>query len=92
MIVTMDRYEADWRIVERGWKAHVLGEALNVFRTSAEALAELKRKQPDVSDQVGFFRISSSSGLLCSYCIYYSYILFCSICLFLLSLVKTVFQ
>ena len=27
MTVTMDRYEADWRIVERGWQAHVLGEA-----------------------------------------------------------------
>ena len=25
MHVTMDRYEADWGIVERGWKAHVLG-------------------------------------------------------------------
>ena len=28
MKVTMDRYEADWPMVERGWKAHVLGEAL----------------------------------------------------------------
>jgi 2,3-bisphosphoglycerate-independent phosphoglycerate mutase len=27
MGVTMDRYEADWRIVERGWHAHVLGDA-----------------------------------------------------------------
>lgn len=27
MVTTMDRYEADWRIVERGWRAHVLGAA-----------------------------------------------------------------
>ena len=27
MITTMDRYEADWKIVERGWKTHVLGDA-----------------------------------------------------------------
>lgn len=27
--VTMDRYESDWRIVERGYNAHVLGEARN---------------------------------------------------------------
>jgi 2,3-bisphosphoglycerate-independent phosphoglycerate mutase len=26
MVTTMDRYEADWRIVERGWKAHVRGD------------------------------------------------------------------
>jgi 2,3-bisphosphoglycerate-independent phosphoglycerate mutase len=26
MITTMDRYNADWSVVERGWKAHVLGE------------------------------------------------------------------
>ncbi|MBD3192462.1 MAG: 2,3-bisphosphoglycerate-independent phosphoglycerate mutase [Candidatus Heimdallarchaeota archaeon] len=25
MIVTMDRYESDWRIVQRGWDAHVRG-------------------------------------------------------------------
>ncbi len=27
MVTTMDRYGADWRIVEAGWRAHVLGEA-----------------------------------------------------------------
>ena len=26
MKVTMDRYEADWSMVERGWQTHVLGE------------------------------------------------------------------
>ncbi|HSP28278.1 MAG TPA: 2,3-bisphosphoglycerate-independent phosphoglycerate mutase [Ilumatobacteraceae bacterium] len=27
MVTTMDRYGADWRVVEAGWRAHVLGEA-----------------------------------------------------------------
>jgi 2,3-bisphosphoglycerate-independent phosphoglycerate mutase len=27
MVTTMDRYGADWRIVEAGWRAHVLGSA-----------------------------------------------------------------
>ena len=26
MYMTMDRYNADWSMVERGWKAHVLGQ------------------------------------------------------------------
>ena len=37
MITTMDRYGADWRIVERGWQAHVLGEA-RTFKTATEAI------------------------------------------------------
>lgn len=38
MFVTMDRYEADWSIVERGWKAHVLADTESVQSfPSAEA-------------------------------------------------------
>lgn len=43
MAVTMDRYEADWAMVERGWKAHVLGEAEHKFTCPKEALTELKK-------------------------------------------------
>jgi len=43
MAVTMDRYEADWAMVERGWKAHVLGEAPHKFTSPKEALKELKK-------------------------------------------------
>jgi len=49
MKVTMDRYEADWAMVERGWKAHVLGDAPNKFTDPVEALKELKKS--GVSDQ-----------------------------------------
>eukprot|EP00213_Chloropicon_mariensis_P005872 CAMPEP_0197478934 /NCGR_PEP_ID=MMETSP1309-20131121/30319_1 /TAXON_ID=464262 /ORGANISM="Genus nov. species nov., Strain RCC998" /LENGTH=559 /DNA_ID=CAMNT_0043020487 /DNA_START=65 /DNA_END=1744 /DNA_ORIENTATION=- len=50
MNVTMDRYEADWGIVERGWKAHVLGEAPHKFESALEAVTEL-RKLPKANDQ-----------------------------------------
>jgi len=37
MFVTMDRYESDWSIVERGYNAHVLGEG-RAFKSLEEAL------------------------------------------------------
>jgi len=43
MAVTMDRYEADWPMVERGWRAHVLGEAPHKFTCPKDALKELKK-------------------------------------------------
>ncbi|BDA43229.1 2,3-bisphosphoglycerate-independent phosphoglycerate mutase [Coccomyxa sp. Obi] len=42
MHVTMDRYEADWKIVERGWQAHVLGEAPHKFTSALEAIKKLR--------------------------------------------------
>jgi 2,3-bisphosphoglycerate-independent phosphoglycerate mutase len=50
MLVTMDRYQADWRIVERGWKAHVRGDA-RPFRNAREAIETLYREDPRVNDQ-----------------------------------------
>ncbi len=50
MNVTMDRYNADWRIVERGWKAHVLGEARG-FASAREAVQTYYGEDPDVTDQ-----------------------------------------
>ncbi len=50
MNVTMDRYNADWRIVERGWKAHVLGEGRG-FNSAHEAVGTYYKENPDVTDQ-----------------------------------------
>ncbi len=50
MIVTMDRYEADWTIVENGWKAHAQGSA-RPFASASEALATLRAEDNGVSDQ-----------------------------------------
>lgn len=49
MLVTMDRYEAEWGMVEIGWKTHVLGEG--PAYASATAAIEASRARKDVSDQ-----------------------------------------
>ncbi|MEI6126474.1 MAG: 2,3-bisphosphoglycerate-independent phosphoglycerate mutase, partial [Pseudomonadota bacterium] len=49
MVTTMDRYEADWRIVERGYNAHVLGDG-PLFPNCFEAVISL-RKLHKVDDQ-----------------------------------------
>ncbi|MBL8788096.1 MAG: 2,3-bisphosphoglycerate-independent phosphoglycerate mutase [Deltaproteobacteria bacterium] len=50
MIVTMDRYEADWRIVERGWRAHVQGLGRR-FGSASEAIRTLRAETPGIIDQ-----------------------------------------
>lgn len=50
MIVTMDRYEADWNIVKRGWEAHVLGEGRQ-FASAKEAIETFRQEDADVTDQ-----------------------------------------
>jgi len=48
MVVTMDRYQADWRIVERGWKAHVLGVG-RPFGSAREAIETFVQATPLVA-------------------------------------------
>lgn len=50
MKVTMDRYNADWNIVKRGWDAHVLGKA-RPFRTAEDAVKTYYADDPHVTDQ-----------------------------------------
>ncbi len=49
MQVTMDRYEANWAMVERGWKTHVLGEGRQ-FASAEEAIITY-REEFKVIDQ-----------------------------------------
>ncbi len=49
MHITMDRYDADWTMVARGWKTHVLGEA-DQFQSLPAALKKF-RENPDLTDQ-----------------------------------------
>ncbi|KAL6748133.1 phosphoglycerate mutase [Haematococcus lacustris] len=52
MNVTMDRYEADWNIVKRGWEAHVLGQAPHTFTDCLTAVTTLRgTEEKPVSDQ-----------------------------------------
>ena len=50
MKVTMDRYEADWRMVELGWKTHVRGEGA-LYPSAQAAIEDLRAKNPGVLDQ-----------------------------------------
>jgi len=49
MVTTMDRYEADWSIVERGYNAHVLGQGPK-FPDTLTAIQQLRRMH-QVDDQ-----------------------------------------
>ncbi len=62
MVTTMDRYEADWSIVERGWQAHVLGEA-RPFPSAKEAIETFRKELPGIADQyLPSFTIADQSG------------------------------
>ncbi|NMB18900.1 MAG: 2,3-bisphosphoglycerate-independent phosphoglycerate mutase [Erysipelothrix sp.] len=50
MLVTMDRYDADWPMVERGWNAHVKGVARQ-FESATDAITTYREEEPGLSDQ-----------------------------------------
>ena len=50
MVTTMDRYNADWAVVEKGWNAHVLGEGRG-FASASEAIKTCYKEDPDLTDQ-----------------------------------------
>jgi 2,3-bisphosphoglycerate-independent phosphoglycerate mutase len=50
MVITMDRYEADWAMVERGWHAHVLADA-PAYTSAREAIETGRAERPGVIDQ-----------------------------------------
>lgn len=50
MTITMDRYEADWDMVERGWHTHVLADA-RPFASAREAIETYRAERPGVIDQ-----------------------------------------
>ena len=50
MNITMDRYDANWSMVEKGWKTHVLGQG-DLFASASEAVKALRVKKPGVIDQ-----------------------------------------
>ena len=49
MVVTMDRYGANWDMVRKGWATHVHGEG-PLFKTAREAIESL-REETDAIDQ-----------------------------------------
>ena len=64
MTITMDRYEADWNMVERGWHTHVLADARK-FISAKEAIETDRLEHPDIIDQyLNPFVISNTNGTI----------------------------
>jgi 2,3-bisphosphoglycerate-independent phosphoglycerate mutase len=62
MNVTMDRYNADWNIVKRGWEAHVNGVGRK-FSSASEAVKTYYSEDPKMTDQyMDSFVITDSNG------------------------------
>jgi len=50
MNITMDRYEANWNMVDKGWRTHVLGEGPQ-YDSAAAAIEALRAEFPGTIDQ-----------------------------------------
>ena len=50
MVTTMDRYGANWPVVENGWKAHVLGEG-RFFPSACQAISTYYHEDSEMTDQ-----------------------------------------
>ncbi len=48
--ITMDRYDANWPMVEKGWKTHVLGQGPQ-FANATAAVHGLREQNPGTIDQ-----------------------------------------
>jgi 2,3-bisphosphoglycerate-independent phosphoglycerate mutase len=62
MVTTMDRYNADWSVVKRGWEAHVhaIGRP---FKSAEEAIQTFYDEDPAIIDQyLGQFVIVDDAG------------------------------
>jgi 2,3-bisphosphoglycerate-independent phosphoglycerate mutase len=62
MVTTMDRYNADWTVVKRGWDAHVLGKG-RAFNSAEEAVKACYEEDPAMTDQyMDAFVVSGDNG------------------------------
>ena len=59
MFITMDRYGADWSMVERGWQTHVLGEGRQ-FAGAEEAISTLRQESGAIDQDLGAFVIAEN--------------------------------
>lgn len=57
MFITMDRYGANWPMVERGWKTHVLGEGRQ-FNSARQAIETLRQETGAIDQDLGAFVIA----------------------------------
>lgn len=61
MNITMDRYEADWSMVERGWDTHVMGEGRQ-FSTAENAIETYRKETGCIDQDLPPFVIADENG------------------------------
>ena len=59
MQITMDRYEANWAMVEKGWKTHVLGEGRQ-FASAHEAIVTYREETHAIDQDLAPFVIAEN--------------------------------
>ncbi len=57
MVITMDRYEANWKMVELGWNTHVLGEGRQ-FASAEEAVTTYRAETGKIDQDLPPFVIA----------------------------------
>lgn len=61
MKITMDRYNANWDMVKKGWQTHVLGEGRS-FTSSHEAIETLRKETEAIDQDLPPFVIADENG------------------------------
>ncbi len=61
MNITMDRYDANWSMVERGWKTHVLAEG-DLFPSATEAITSLRESSEAIDQDLPPFIVAGKDG------------------------------
>ncbi|HIV98724.1 MAG TPA: 2,3-bisphosphoglycerate-independent phosphoglycerate mutase [Candidatus Ornithospirochaeta avicola] len=57
MVITMDRYNANWDMVKKGWQTHVLGEG-RYFASAHEAIETLRKETGAIDQDIPPFVIA----------------------------------
>lgn len=59
MQITMDRYEADWGMVEKGWETHVHGRG-RMFKSAREAIEKLREETGAIDQDLPPFVVAEN--------------------------------
>jgi 2,3-bisphosphoglycerate-independent phosphoglycerate mutase len=61
MVITMDRYGANWDMVRKGWETHVLGKG-PYFKNSVEAIKSLREESGAIDQDLPAYVISDDGS------------------------------
>jgi len=61
MVITMDRYGANWSMIEKGWHIHVLGEG-RTFNSAHEAIETLRTETGAIDQDLPPFVVADENG------------------------------